>query len=383
LLHETLHILQGHLLTQEEYKLDPSLWNIATDLWINDLLKQISNYEVRAIRPFEKLLFPDKEPWDTLLKKALGTNEVAKESTEMEVYRALEKLMNSGRLKIVPKSRQGQNQNQGQGQGQGQNQEQQQEQGETYEIYLDGKKVGEITRDTRIVGGKEFEEAKEAHERAKTTARIARDAQKSRGAGSSPLEEVLDEILRPKLPWHKLLEKAIALKMVKSNSTTWVKPKWYLGTVVPLPGVGDEEKFKIAMVIDTSGSISLPELKKFKGAVAEALEEDLVEEIIELQHTDKLTAINRYTPEEFDIENSDLLKVAEVGGTSHEEVFNWLEQNIEEEQIGLVVMLTDAYSDIEELVNSGKYSWYTYTPCIVVTTGRELKNVPFEQIPIE
>jgi len=403
LMHEALHIFQGHIQMGKEYNLDPQLANIAEDLWINDLLLRIQREEVSAIKAPKVGIFPNQNPWKEILQKELGHTEVALKSTEMEVYRVLEKLMKQNRLEIKVKfsssynssgkegandtSGEGENEKGRKGQNDGGQNEQKDQQGQAVaEIYLDGKKIGEMPIDVKENGElseEELQAAKEATERARTVARIAREQQKARGAGSSPLGELIDKILKPKLPWHEILKQAIATKLVKSQEQTWTRPKsWAFGIRTILPGPGDEERLKLVMVIDTSGSISKRELQLFKGAVAEAIDQDEVEEIIELQHTDRLTAVKRYTPEEFNPNDADFQEIAESGGTSHKEVFDWLEENAEEEEnISLVVILTDGYSDIEQLWEH--YVWTRNIPTILVTTGKKVQVPGLQQITLD
>ena len=59
-----------------------------------------------------------------------------------------------------------------------------------------------------------------------------------------------------------------------------------------------------------------------------------------------------------------LFEVNGRGGTSHRYVFDLFEQALEEdEQISLVILLTDFYSDIEEIWDA--YEWHQYYPLIV------------------
>ena len=85
---------------------------------------------------------------------------------------------------------------------------------------------------------------------------------KAQGKLPSGLDRMIQEILQPKLPWREILSRFITENA--KNDYTWTQPnKRYLYSGLYLPGLNVPTLGTIAVIIDTSGSISQKELDIF------------------------------------------------------------------------------------------------------------------------
>jgi len=410
--HELLHVLSDHL-TRGKGK-DPLIWNLATDAWINQTLVDAFGTVERdyfpGICPTEGAFFlesvqaskmSEEEIYDYLLKNA--------KITSKKIKLKLNSCPNCGGSGGSSEESEGKEQNQNQDQGSGNNSEEQQKQGqgdgndgdqqgqqqqeegnssgqgqcddeievEVVEVEIEGKKFTKVFADLKK-GMQDAEEnktnPKETSEKLKNLARAVRDSIKSKGDLPGGLRELLDKLLKVKMPWDKILEHAIRNIMAKSESRTWAKPNLVMRSVAKkvgiagFPGFGEELKSEhLVIVIDTSGSISQEELKKFLGVVYDSLQ--YFNKVTRIEHDADIHRVVEYEQEEFDsVIDSSFLEVHGGGGTSHEPVFRWIEEKFEEgEDISMVIFLTDYYSDCEEIKD--KFAWVQYIPIVWVVTA--------------
>jgi predicted metal-dependent peptidase len=377
LLHEALHVLQGHVPLSKERKYDPHLFNIATDAWINDLLLEIAQTEKTIERP-EFGIFV--KPEDFGLPKD-DKRPRCNRYTEIELYRALTK---NSKSQQQPQSCSCSSTSGGSGSGSSNSNNSGNSNGgvgKEIEVELpSGKKVS-IPKDIdeTSTGEADIEKAKEATEKARHRGRVVREHQREtgRGTGSGGLAEVLDRLLYPPVDWEKLLEDALTTALAKDEEEIkWANPKpygWSFGVV--LPGAGDKELIgPVVFGIDTSGSIGTEELSYFFGAVKNLLEDydNVVEKVIVIQHDYDVQKTEEF--EDF----TDLPEQIEAvgrGGTSHK----WLEKVIpelleNEQHPSLVILLTDAESDLEQVDWQNKVP----VPTVILTTSREPKiDIPW------
>ncbi len=85
---------------------------------------------------------------------------------------------------------------------------------------------------------------------------------KAQGKLPAGLDRMIQEILQPKLPWREILSRFITENA--KNDYTWTQPnKRYLYSGLYLPALNVPTLGTIAVIIDTSGSISQKELDTF------------------------------------------------------------------------------------------------------------------------
>jgi len=329
--HELLHILQSH--DERGKGKDPVLWNIATDAWINGfLLKNI----------FAKKDFKPREEFLKSIVLIPGTEKL----TEEEIYELLAKNakyqtheLQIGDLKIKVAD---------------------------VEVEVSGKKL----KWKQIVDAElpEDGETKEASEELKE--RLRNFLRSQRGNIPGNLEEIVNRFIEVRVPWEKLLELAIYRNMSDQTYRSWSKINYALRNVATKQGIAgfpgyvkEPEPKRLLIVMDTSGSISDEDLKKFFFVIQKT--KDLFKEVIVIQHDVEITDIQRFEPED---EISHIV-VKGRGGTSHEEVFKWIQENYEEEDVGLVVFLTDFESDVESIYR--EFDWWTEVPSVWLIVGNK------------
>lgn len=152
---------------------------------------------------------------------------------------------------------------------------------------------------------------------------LAQAFNKSLNEGSLPgsLQRMIEEVLRPKLDWRKLLAKFVS--MTGKSDYTWVSPnKRYIHSGFYLPGMKNENLESIIIAIDTSGSISQAELIEFTAEVSSVLGV-FNGEIVVLGCDTSVNFAERYSsadlPDKFEFKGG--------GGTDFRPPFEWAEDN--------------------------------------------------------
>lgn len=181
---------------------------------------------------------------------------------------------------------------------------------------------------------------------------------KDKGNIPGKLVELLDELLKVEIPWDELLDKSIKTKAPIDNSLRcWKKPSIYFiphNIIIPSELPEDEEQCETLYIsIDTSASISKEELKKFADIVNQSINYyKKIELIIHDTNIKEVRLYNKNDNRKF-IEDIKKLGFSGRGGTSHKEVFEYVNKKYEEypELFSLYVSLTDGYSDIENNMN--------------------------------
>lgn len=193
------------------------------------------------------------------------------------------------------------------------------------------------------------------------------DGSKDRGLTPAGLLRELEKMFEYRLPWHEILRMAIKkYVLVPTDERCWRTPnKLHMARGIFLPGTPWEEQEDavgtLIVSIDTSGSIGTKELGVFAGILAQFTQE----------FKTIILKVHDYTicqTEVFQGANKD--KIIDFvkntgfkggGGTSHKEVFNYIEECWKDynqrDEMSLYISLTDGYSDINELAESGTYEW--------------------------
>src|SRR6056297_3259615 len=136
----------------------------------------------------------------------------------------------------------------------------------------------------------------------------------------------------------------------------------------------EEEKENVGTLvcaIDSSGSISSIDLKKFAYVLNQSLQ--YFNEVILLVHDTKFQQDEYSTFYDF-VKN---IGFKGRGGTSHKEVFDYVENKIwadndKRDVLSIVMSLTDGYSDIER--NYKKYKWIkNNTPLVFIVNNYNFK----------
>lgn len=184
--------------------------------------------------------------------------------------------------------------------------------------------------------------------------------------GNMPGELVseLDQMFHVQIPWDEILNTAIMYYAQNMQSRSWQNRDYYIRAAT-LPGPHQSQQTEIAMFfIDTSGSVSNDDLKKFVGICCDsALHFDKIGIIM---HDSQLKEPFHWFENRPDQETiyKKIKKIMGRGGTSHEGCFNLVKKLHETELISVITFLTDYYSDVEHIYK--QYEWFKDLPTIWV-----------------
>lgn len=314
LCHEVMHCALKHL--ERDKGKDRELWNISTDAVINSMLKKDG-----ASFP-ENSILPDYYGTIKLFGKEIkkchkkSANEVYDKlyNEWKDLKKKTRKAINNAWDKHIYKG----NSNSGKS-----------EKSDKNEGESDGLGVSDKDINTENVDWEE---------------ELAAASSQARMKGNLPAgcERLIDELLDSKIDWKGLLYKYITNAL--PFDYTWKrKSKKSYSTGVYLPNV-KKEKVDLIVSIDTSGSISKKDLKKFSSellGIANSFENlDLT---IIYNDTEVYGPYNLRNPTSEDIIR---LRPKGGGGTNHIPVFKWAEENKESNK--LLVCFTDGYTSFPE-----------------------------------
>ena len=167
---------------------------------------------------------------------------------------------------------------------------------------------------------------------------------KMRGQVPSGIERLISNLHKSKVNWKAILQRYIQSYI--PYDYTYARPnKKSISAGYYMPDYV-KEKIKIAIAIDTSGSIGQKELT------------DFLSEIVGLARSYqnridmRLLCHDTTVSEDLPIKNGNIDKIKNLkckggGGTSHEDVFKYIEKNMPDCKVAL--FLTDGYSDLQNM----------------------------------
>ena len=156
---------------------------------------------------------------------------------------------------------------------------------------------------------------------------LVRASIQAKMAGDSPgsipgdIQIFLDRLLKPKLPWNRILQKF--LQTFAKNDYTFKRPNRRFFPKHHLPSLYSESLLNLAIAVDTSGSVSDTEFNRFVSETHSILRMMKPEKITLIQFD---TAIKSVTG----IRNvNELMKITFVGrgGTKITPVLDWVNEN--------------------------------------------------------
>lgn len=344
ILHEMIHFIDGHNSKIRTENKDPQIFNLAADHIINSMLDEDAKSELNGLI---------KSPTHRFLVKEL----IGQDLTLMEVYEWLVNNYQFIRIQIN---------------GDG-----------TADVTIKGKNQGTITLDLNQPGENGSagdKESGEVEKELKAEIRSIIDnvlSQKIKGTGSSKLYEYIDKLTKVEVPWEVILENAIHTTLAKSNTNrSWKNiHKRYRSLGITLPTYANDTVLdKLYVFQDTSGSMSTEDQRKFVDILFQSI--NFFHSIIILQHDSKIVSTLELNRENFEQQKEEVFKIHGRGGTSHIECFQHVENVFfdEDERIGIILALTDYYSDIEYLWD--KFEFHKYIPFKVICTEKNIKIAP-------
>lgn len=168
----------------------------------------------------------------------------------------------------------------------------------------------------------------------------ARSAAKAMDKMPGTLEQLVGDIIEPALNWKALLRSMVTASS-GTDQSTWAKPNRRRLAVAPhiyMPGTTGFSLGGVAIVVDTSGSISNEEFTQFMSEVASILSE-CTPEWCKVLWTDAQVAGVDEVDDVNDIPN---LKAKGGGGTDMSAAFTYMNENGISPEI--CVVLTDGYT---------------------------------------
>ena len=205
------------------------------------------------------------------------------------------------------------------------------------------------------------------------------------GTGSARMMDLLDVPIEVEVDWLSQLKSLI---LEESNHYTskmdisYRKIKNKYRHVANLPGVIHyDNRLKVICVVDQSGSVGDYELRKINFVMQKLSEK--AKEFDLIIHDSQIVVHEKFRNRTLQNDVTDYIqKRQSYGGTCHTEVFN----RIEEEYLNpdnaknkfIVLTFSDMYSNIENLEQSGNYTWMERDSGVSkywVTTDKEITSV--------
>lgn len=176
-------------------------------------------------------------------------------------------------------------------------------------------------------------------DKAKVRQNLARAYELGKAAGKLPagIEELVDGILRPKLPWRVHLMRYVKEVVGRRDDYSYSRPnKRYTDVVLPSATLGSAIA-RAVVAIDSSGSVSSEELREFAGETEGV--RSLVSSLLVLACD---TEVSVCLDMEDACDKITSLQVRGRGGTLFKPVFDYVEKH---ERPDILIYMTDGYGD--------------------------------------
>lgn len=150
------------------------------------------------------------------------------------------------------------------------------------------------------------------------------------------VKRMIQELVEPKMDWRDLLRTQLESSL--KSDFTWMRPSKRSGEVI-FPGMNRDEQLKIAVFLDTSGSIGQDMLRDFLSEVQGIMGQYQDYEITIAQFDTGVYGLDKFTAD--DGRDMSEYQLEGGGGTDFDVVFKFMEENdITPDQM---VMFTDGY----------------------------------------
>lgn len=178
----------------------------------------------------------------------------------------------------------------------------------------------------------------------------AATAAKQKGKLPADMERLIGELLNPPTPWQELLRRYVRSNCKDDYSFKRPNPR-YAHTGFMLPSLHTQRIGRVAVAIDTSGSIGGEMLDAFMAEVEKIAHECRPEKIVIIDCDARVNSMEEY-------ECTDQLprKFKGGGGTSHRPVFEALEKDPPD----VCICLTDLYTDFPDQAPGYDTIWAVY-----------------------
>lgn len=339
-LHEILHIIDKHYMAGDTYQ-DMHLHNLAADHIINTALKKDIDDGV-----MRKVKCPDHA---FIIDDLVGNN---KYTTVAEVYNWLVENAKQNKVITLPGGF------------------------KLYSITINGKTQTVIQDVDQVQAGEGEGDPGDIADQLQAEARTILETAEALFKGLAPgsaVNKLLESIIKLEIPWTSLLDKSISQKIVPDDSNrSWKclqKRPFALGLLYPCDDI-TEKPSTLVILEDQSGSVTDKDIKKFASVLLQSVR--YFDEVWIMRHDVRIHHNKRYKSNQTS-EAELIFEAGGRGGTSHRHVFKQIEDAFDEgDDLSLVIMLTDFYSDIENLWP--KYEWTKNVPVTIVCNSS--KEIP-------
>ena len=337
--HELLHIVYEHLNKVKKFNRIPSVYNMATDVAINQLIKD----DIMPKKIITEVI--DKNGKAKQVKSGLLYPELFNlpRGKDSEWYYN-ELLKNAQKVKCSGQGQQGSSKDDKDKDGGG---------GSSLDDHNLWDKIKENEQMVKEVVKRAVQDAYE-------------NAKKLRGFLPSNLEEQIKELLKPPtIDWRHLLRQYIGASIKTGFKSSWKRPNRRFFFSEEFKGKVSNRTIRILLAVDTSGSVSNEDFQDFMSEMKGLLnvykcQIDLVQCDAMIQKAERLRPYSNLH-----------IKFKGRGGTDFKPVFDYLKDHIEYD---LLIYFTDLYCDFK--------GCSTYRNVIWVTTRGYDKNnkVPFGRV---
>jgi len=210
-------------------------------------------------------------------------------------------------------------------------------------------------------------EVKELQGQLKTELAQAAMAAKQMGQMPGVLERMVRDILQPKTPWHEKLERFMSQRVKVDYS--WGRPnKRFMSLDIYMPSISGVGLGEVAIIRDTSGSVSAAEQAEFTGHVNRILETCHPTKVYVIDVDTQVSGVQELSKEDLPF----LTSVGGGGGTDMRVGLNYVESELPE--VDCCILLTDGCTPWPESMS---------VPTMVATTGVSAPESVGETITLE
>lgn len=257
LAHEVLHVAMRDLHRMGDR--DPRLWNIATDVVNNELLRQLGLPIEKVKRLYEMVATFEK----------LGIEIEDKNVTKERLYEILKEQYRYVKLTVIQDlTGDSGNQDQQQSSDSRHGSKDQTGNGSSCVAGSEETQHGDPSRVALQEGDPSlYDDSASAEEIERRIREAIRDAwMTAKLAGRMPgsLDRAIEELLKPKVDWRRLLRHSLEWGLPRAVIATWKRPSRRLDA---LPGIRHISAPTLYVLVDTSGSIGERELTQFASEI--------------------------------------------------------------------------------------------------------------------
>ena len=202
--------------------------------------------------------------------------------------------------------------------------------------FFPDKGCGEV-REMKGKDGKTLKGAEKVEAEMERKIAISQAASAARAAGKLPgnIERLIDETMKATVDWKTQLRHFIGETI--RNDYTWARPnRRFVGSGLYMPSLYGDDVLKIAVAIDTSGSVSKEELSQFTAEL------NMIRNEFKCEVTRLYCDTQVHAPKVFEPDEELEFEARGFGGTDFRPPFRWLEENRDEPLSGMIYF-TDGY----------------------------------------